>query len=180
MFFDSEKIKVAISSYDVFGVYDDPEINYQALLFACDCFTVSDIETVTKFLRVLKDSNHTSMQSKHLCSILLRHSTMLKKILFVNDPNFITIPFIRIGFSTSSESGTFTTNLNIHYLNDKQYKPVKDLSVRDTLKYFRDHYDRIIINTPVIFTTEYELESVADSILNPRPKLGLGGIISLL
>lgn len=180
MFFDSEKLKAAISSCDSFGIYNNSDINFQAMLVACDCFTISDIDTVKNFLTVLKISQHTSLQGKHLCSILLRYPTMIKKILFVNDPNFITIPIIRIGFVLSSNSKSFMVNMNIHYNNDDQFNPVKELSLRETLKYFRDNYDKIIINTPHIFTSEYELETVANNILHPRPNLGLGGIISLL
>lgn len=170
MIYDIDRIKTIISNFDPYDLMSSDDITVNAFLYALDCIIPVDDATKKLFLKAIKSSSYSTEKAKYIASIILQYPTILKKVILVDAGSFLKIPYLQLCFVKIPHVESFDLEIQFNYPDKAQFAQVKELSMRDTLKYMRDHYEYIIIDTPSIFLNDKDitvLEQIISGLSNP-------------
>ena len=162
MVFDIDKIRRIFENLDYGRELSNEELRDKAFCFANSYMLYTDDDGRKRFFNTLKNSSYSTPHCRHITDIILRHPSMLKKVSFVDEAKFLSCPNLMISYEEMrTASDDIVIDLEVRVSKDEDYVKIKDLNLKDTLIYLRDHYESIVVVTPTIYTCDDDIRKSA-------------------
>lgn len=128
-----------------------------------DAIMYGDMNATRAFFKAFKQSSNSTIQTKYISSLFLKYPSLMKKVIFVSEPGFVTIPHIYVTIELRGGSEIIDKlGLVLEIEDSVVYMNTVEFNLRETLMYLRDNFDYIPIATPLIFTSSQDITNWID------------------